>query len=212
MALAAVGLFLIGYQWGNRYQNRDQGRPTIGGVLIRPAIPWPAVQLRAAMGQPVDTESLTEHWTLLAFGRLDAADGQRAIGSLVETANRLAGNDALHDRLRLLLVSPDDQPALARDFERLSPLLIVASGTTDDIGVLGDAFGIDPTAARGTDDPPPVYLLGPGARLIALFPDGQAAAGIADDITALTDWPGLLHDGADSDTESRTADTPETTQ
>ncbi len=191
MALAAVGLFLIGYQWGNQYQTGDQGPPNIGGVLIRPAIPLPEVHLSGAMGQPVDAEALTGHWTLLAFGRLDGAAGQRAIATLVETANRLAGDTSLYDRLRLLLVSPDAQPVLARDFERLSPLLTIASGSAADMGALGDAFGIDPTTEPDPSAPPAIYLLSTQARLAALFPGGQAPERMAQDVAALADWPGL---------------------
>jgi len=202
MALAAVGLFLIGYQWGNQYQARDRGPPTITGVLIRPTIPLPEITLSGAVGQPVNADALRDHWTLLAFGQLDGAAGQRAIATLVETANRLAGDEDLHDDLRLVLVSPDVQPALARDFERLSPLLIIASGTAADVSALGDAFGSDPTEADPAA-PPAIFLLSPQARLAALFPGGQPPTAIAKDIAALADWPGLLDDGAEPVAETQ---------
>jgi hypothetical protein len=191
MALAAVALFLIGYQWGNQYRAGDRGPPTISGVLIRPTIPLPEVSLSGAVGQPVDANALRGHWTLLAFGRLDGAAGQRAIAALVETANRLAGNEDLYDDLRLVLVSPNVQPVPARDFERLSPLLVIASGTGADLSALGDAFGIDPADAD-TTAPPAIYLLSPQARLAALFPGDRPPATIAEDLAALANWPGLL--------------------
>ena len=34
--VVAVGLFVLGYQWGNRVQRDRAEPPAIGGVLIRP--------------------------------------------------------------------------------------------------------------------------------------------------------------------------------
>jgi hypothetical protein len=212
MALAAVGLFLIGYQWGNQYQARDRGPPTIAGVLIRPAIPLPEVGLTGASGQPVNTEALAGHWILLAFGRLDGATGQRAVAALVETANRLARDEDLYDDLRLVLVSPDVQPALARDFERLSPLLVIASGNAGEVSALAGAFGADPAADADPTAAPAVYLISPQARLTALFPGGQTPAQIAEDVAALADWPGLLRDDAEPADEPEAAPTRDTAE
>jgi cytochrome oxidase Cu insertion factor (SCO1/SenC/PrrC family) len=69
MILAAIGLFVAGYYWGNRFQFSG-GPPVIGGVLMRPPLPLPDFSLRDARGGPFANADLEDRWTLLAFGDL----------------------------------------------------------------------------------------------------------------------------------------------
>lgn len=192
MAVAAVGLFLLSYQWGNQYKLGADRAPSLSGVLIRPPQPLPDVVLSDSSGAPFGRADLLERWSLLGFAPINSARGHRSIARLVEIYNRLADQRELRLQLRLLLVSKDSMPRLARDFERLSPAIAVLGGEPDQVEQLQGALGVEPQAT-GTDLPqelPPLFLIDPGARLVVVFPASQSAATVAKDVAALADWPG----------------------
>jgi cytochrome oxidase Cu insertion factor (SCO1/SenC/PrrC family) len=204
-----VGLFLLSYQWGNQYRFGADRVPTLSGVLIRPPQPLPDVVLDDSNGAPFGRADLLERWSLLGFAAINSANGHRSIARLVEIYNRLADRPDLRRQVRLLLVSADSVPRLARDFERLSPAIAVLGGAPDQMEILQAALGVEPRAPAtppppGTIPPgttpsqeqlsqalPPLFLIDPEARLVALFPSSQSAATIAEDVAALADWPGL---------------------
>jgi hypothetical protein len=188
MALAAVGLFILAYQWGNQVRyggGWGGGPPAVGGVLLRPPQALPDFVLHDSAGEPFGRPDLFAHWNLLAIASLSGADGHRGLTRLVEVYNRLAARRALRQRLRLLLVSADAAPALARDFERLSPAIAVLIGDRDAVAELRSALGATPERVDNAAEPPTLFVLSPDAELIALFPSAQPAAEIAEDIRAL---------------------------
>jgi cytochrome oxidase Cu insertion factor (SCO1/SenC/PrrC family) len=187
MALAAIGLFLLAYQWGNQYRHGGGDPPAIGGVLLRPAQPLPDFVLTDSAGEPFGRADLLEHWSLLGIASLGGAGGHRGMARLVEVYNRLADRPRLRARLRLLLVTADAAPGLTRDFERLSPAIAVLTGERPAIADLAAALGADPDTALAVaaGEPPTLFLLDPDARLIALFPRAQEPAAIATDVDAL---------------------------
>lgn len=189
MAVAAIGLFLLAYQWGNQYRYGGDDLPAIDGVLIRPPQPLPDFVLRDTAGEAVGRGALFEHWSLLAFGNLSGAAGHRGISRLVAVFNRLAGEPDLRERLRLLLATADAAPTLARDFERLSPAIAVLSGARPEVAELAGALGADPDGALDglPDTPPTLFLLDPDAELVAIFPGAQPPASIAEDLAALAE-------------------------
>jgi hypothetical protein len=187
LAVAAIGLFLLAYQWGNQSRFGGGQPPAIGGVLLRPAQPLPDFVLTTTTGAPFGRADLLEHWSLLAIATLTGADGHRSLARLVDVYNRLAGQQQLRARLRLLLLTADAAPALARDFERLSPAIAVLSAERAAVAEIADALGADPEQALSSADgePPTLFLLDPAAELVALFPSAQAPNDIAEDIRAL---------------------------
>ncbi|WP_200237856.1 hypothetical protein [Thiohalocapsa halophila] len=189
MAVAAIGLFLLAYQWGNQYRYDGGEPPDIDGVLIRPPQPLPDFVLHDTGGEPVGRGTLFEHWSLLAFGNLSGAAGHRGISRLVAVSNRLAGERDLRERLRLLMATADAAPALARDFERLSPAIAVLSGARAEVAELAAALGADAEGALDgvPDAPPTLFLLDPAAELVAIFPGAQPPAAIAEDLAALAE-------------------------
>lgn len=208
MALAAVGLFLIGYQWGNQWQ-AGQGLfagavPRLDGVLLDPPLPLPDFVLRGADG-PVGRAALLEHWTLLAWASPASASGQRGAWRMTEIAYRAAEVAALRGRLRLWLVSGDEQPVLARDLERLTRELSVLTGAPADLADLAAALGLapgepmaepmgDPVGAQGGDhqhqpgELPVLFLIDPRARLLVLFPSALTPEEIVADLERLARW------------------------
>ena len=103
-ALGAMALFVVGYQWGNQYKFGSTERAGIRGVLIQPPGEIPEFGLRDPFGRPFGRMDLTAGWTLLAFGDLAEATGQRAAQRLIETRNRLA------DRLDRKAVNQPSRP------------------------------------------------------------------------------------------------------
>ncbi|NBC49142.1 MAG: hypothetical protein GVY22_14415 [Gammaproteobacteria bacterium] len=189
MAVAAVGLFLVGYQWGNQYQRTQEGPPQIAGVLLSPSVALPEIALQGPRG-PFATDERETPWSLLAFGRPTSARGHRGVARLIAVWNRTADQPDLREQLRLLLVSADDIPALARDLERLTPNLFVLSTSQAELGRLRQAMGASGDAQEDGDDlPPTLFLIGPQARLVALFPGSQPAAQIAEDLGRLAERP-----------------------
>ncbi len=182
----AIGLFLAGYYWGNKYQHHTSTPPTIAGVLIRPTCPLPDFALRDTAGQPFTAERFVGHWTLLSFGNPGQALGQPALTRMIEIRNRLVSDPDLQEKPILLLVLQPDDSTKALDFGRLSPVLTPLSGTTGELQRLRTAFGMPAQATILTADQGiPCYLIGPSGRLLALFPGAKTPASIASDLAAI---------------------------
>lgn len=187
LALAALGLFLIGYYWGNRYRHGDSAPPAIEGVLLHPAYPLPTFELRDGAGRPFTTERFAGHWTLLAFGDSRQTPGRWIIARLIEIHNRLAADPDLQAKLRLVLVTPSGDPAApTSDLGDWSPVLSLLSGETDETRRLQAALGMPTRETTPTKDQMlPGYLIDPSGRLLALFPEALTPAAIASDLIAL---------------------------
>jgi hypothetical protein len=188
--IGAVGLFMLGYFWGNQYQLRNEGPPSIEGVLLRPPLPLHSFELQDADGRRVTPADLGGRWTLLAFGDLAQASGHLAVNRLIEVYNRLADRPETRGRVQLAVVAEAAPPALARDFTRLSPALRVLTGLPAQIEALRAALG------EGDEAGKPFYLIDPRGELRALFAGGQTPASVATDVAALADHP----DAPQSDT------------
>ncbi|MEA3640998.1 MAG: hypothetical protein VBE63_13785 [Lamprobacter sp.] len=186
MAVAAVGLFIVGYQWGNQFQTAHQAPLRINGLLLRPPVELPELDLHGPQG-PFSRADLDEHWSLIAFGSPGSAAGHLGVSRLIEIANRIADQPDLRKQLQLLLISADDAPILARDFEQLTPSLRVLSAPEPQLAELKDALGAGPSEpAEAAVQPPPLFLVDPKARLVTLFAGGQPAASVADDLKMLS--------------------------
>ncbi len=184
--LAAAGLFLFGYQWGNHYQRRHAKPPAISGILVRPPATLPEFRLEDPSGRVFDQQGLAAGWTLLSFGDLSGAQGQLAIQRLIDVYNRVAGSPELQRGLRLVLVTTSDAPDLARDFARLSPALYVLTGDAAEVSRLRQALG------SGDDDEAPLFVFAPGGFLIALLTGDEERALMAADLEALYQGVDLL--------------------
>jgi cytochrome oxidase Cu insertion factor (SCO1/SenC/PrrC family) len=199
MIAAALGLFMVGYYWGNQYKHADRTPPTIEGVLVRAPPGLPGFELRDAENQPFTANSFEEHWSLVTFGDLGRAPGHLAVTRMIEVYNRLAERPELQTRLLIALVAERQDPALARDFARLSPALKLLSGDPGEVQRLRASLDAAPPENPGVDvgDDTAFYLIGPSSRLLALFPGAQPPAAIASDLTAIAEHPQSLHPNND---------------
>ncbi len=194
LVAGAIGLFLLGYYWGNAYKFRNAPPPHIEGVLLRPAAGLPTFELHDATGLPFTEKDLHGHWTLLAFANLEQARGHLAVTRMIDVYNRLADQPDLRGEVQLVVAAEAQEPALAQDFSRLSPALKVLSGKPEAVTHLRTAIGDAPqphTAA--TDDVgEPFFLVDPKGRLLALFTGEEKPSAIATDLSALAARPDLL--------------------
>lgn len=187
MALLAAGIFLIGYQWGNRWRQEYDQEPVIAGVRPRPAVALPNWELSDQDGQPVGSAELAGFWVLLGSAPIDALSGHLTMARMLEVFNRLADQPALRGQLRLVLVSPRMNVDLARDFRRLLGQSWMLSGSPEQLARI-EAILSGPTAKQ-TPAPSVPQALDSGEPLASRSsaaeadsftearPDGQAAAG-----------------------------------
>lgn len=179
MVLGAMALFVVGYQWGNQYQRGGDEPPRINGVLVRPVGAIPNFSLRDTWGQPFDQSHLARGWTLMAFGDLAQASGQRGVQRLIDAYNRVADRPMLRESLQLVLVATAEAPGFARDFARLSPALHILGGNDEEVDRLQAALGLT------SDGEPTLFLFGPGGYLVALLPPSESGQAVAEDLKAV---------------------------
>jgi hypothetical protein len=178
-ALGAMALFVLGYQWGNQHPFGRAEPAQIHGFLVQPPGALPEFSLRDPFGRPVGRTELAAGWTLLAFGDLAEASGQRAAQRLIETRNRLADQSKLIESLQLVLIQTSERLALARDFARLSPALRPLAGAPESIVPLREALGL------ASEIGPTLFVIGPGARLLAILPETESGSETAEDVKRL---------------------------
>jgi hypothetical protein len=192
LAVLAVALFVIGYQWGNQWQAGRDTASTITGVVLRPSVNLSDWQLQDAQGQPYGAADLAGSWALLGLAPVDTLTGQLTMTRLIEVFNRLADQPRLREQVRLILVTPDRDSAAGQNFQDLLANARVLTGTAEQrVRLQAQLQGpTDPALQEnaGTTDPAPttLYLINPGAVLIALFPPAQSPASIAKDLHQLT--------------------------
>lgn len=197
MIAAALGLFMVGYYWGNQYKQEDPSPPAIQGVLMHPPPELPGFELRDADGQPFTGDSFSGRWTLLSVAELGLAAGHRAATRMIEVYNRLAADPDLQSKIQLAIAAEHQDRALAEDFGRLTPALRILSGDPGELRRLIASLGASEAPAGSANQAPsdqaPFYLIGPESRMLALFPHAQAPASIASDLTAIAMHPHSLY-------------------
>ena len=181
---AAIGLFLLGYYWGNRYQYGSRTPPAIDGILVTPPPPLPAFALEDQQLQPITRDDLSGHWSLFAVAALSRAEGHRAVARLIQVHNRLADQPDLQRELALMLIATAGERREFQDFARLSPALKLVSGDAAELARLEEFFGYDPAEP---DTLGILYLVDPQGRMLALFARELEANRVAQDIRTIRD-------------------------
>jgi len=182
LTVCALGIFLLGYYWGNQYRY-GEGPPAISGIWLSPPQPLPNFTLDLATGGTFGQQDLRDHWTLLAFAPIESARGQLAANRLMAVAAHLGNQPRLQEQLQLLLLAAHQDLGTAWDFRRLSPKLHLLFG--EGVAPLAEALGASPEAP----DQAGFYLIAPDGKGLAFFPPGLSPAAIAADLLMLSDWP-----------------------
>lgn len=177
MALLAIGIFLLSYQWGGQWQRRHTTAVAeISGILLRPPIP---LADGGADQEPAAVAAIWPdgRWVLLGFADNDDAsglNGKPVVARMVEIFNRLADQPRLRERLRLILIDPALDPTRATDDARLLPQLALLSESDArraGLSALATDLGL--------------YLIDPERALRAIFPAALTPAQVAEDIRQL---------------------------
>lgn len=175
----ALLTFGLAYYSGSRYQSRPQPAPAIAGVAIHPPSPLPALP-KAEGFSPIQRQSLLGRWSLLTLDPRRSQSRSPALLRLLQIHNRLAANPELQQRITFLylpatLHEPERQAinGMGNNFKALS-------GEREQVDETFRLFGIEPGNDRET-----LYLIGPKARLHALFTPDQDTATIAEDLNTL---------------------------
>jgi cytochrome oxidase Cu insertion factor (SCO1/SenC/PrrC family) len=183
LSLAAI-TFGLAFYGGSKYKNQQQSAPPIAGVSILPPAPLPRLENDSDTATAISEAALRNHWSLLMLDPQRNEDRSPGLIRLLQIHNRLANEPALQQQLHYLYlpVAPDEKKiqALGSLGDNIRGLTIPPA----QIDELFQLFGVDPQGNEAT-----LYLIGPDARLHALFTPGEDAANIAEDLTTLLTTP-----------------------
>ncbi len=189
LIIGAIGLFVVGYYWGNQYQRTGTEAPPISGILVLPPQQLPDFDLTNPFDEHLSLSSFVGDWIILTFADLSQAQGHLAVNRLIQTYNSLAAEPQLQQSVRMILVATTDAPNLARDFSQLSPGFDVLSGEPEELIRLRAALGIQDTMPNTEI---PLFLIDPESELIALFPRDQPPVDIAADLSTINEHPNII--------------------
>ncbi len=192
LALTAMAALVLGYFWGNDF-SRQQLQKQISAGLIAEAPELPEFQLLDQQGTPFSKADLKGRWSLLYPGCLTCPRNQAAVLPLfVQVHNRLADRPGLQANTRFLFLATDPDEttdeAFRSPFAFLPPAFVGLRGAAEPlIEWLRPWYpgGAEPGARMDAESP--LFLIDPGAKLIAVFRGWSAAEGIAADLKTLAD-------------------------
>lgn len=174
----AVLAFGLAYYMGSQYQDRPRNLPAITGVAIEPPAPLP--DLPEGEGAPLTRDTLLGHWSLLMLDPHPGETRSPALLRLLRVHNQLAGDAELQQRLTFLYLPRQLAPGAQAAIEGMSDNIHALSGDPSLLAETIRLFGLEADGDRAA-----LYLIGPQARLHALFTPDQDIATIAEDLTTL---------------------------
>jgi hypothetical protein len=177
LALLAFGL---AYYSGSRYQNRPQPAPVIAGVAIHPPSPLPSLP-NTESPSLIRQESLLGRWSLLMLDPHRGQSRSPALLRLMQIHNRLAAEPRLQQGIVFLYLPAEPHEPEHRAIDGLGENFTALSGEPEQVEETFRLFGVEPDGKIAS-----LYLIGPKARLHALFTPDQDTATIAEDLITLT--------------------------
>jgi len=176
LALLAFGL---AYYSGSRYQSRQPPAPAIAGVAIHPPSPLPTLPNPDA-SSPIRRESLLGRWSLLMLDPYRGQSRSPALLRLLRIHNRLAADPELQQRIDFLYLPGKLHEPERQAIDGLGDNFKALGGEPERVDETFRLFGVEPDGEIAS-----LYLIGPKARLHALFTPDQDIATIAEDLTTL---------------------------
>lgn len=172
MFAGAVGLFLLGYYWGNQHKTPSELEVS-AAIVIRPPLPLAEFHAVDPAGHTFELPRFKGHWSLLIVGDPDDVLVKPTLALLSRVYNRLAEFPDLQKDTRRVLIST----APTTDVFRQSGL-VQAYAPADQLTEL-----MSQTATGGA--PANLHLIDPQARIVALFTPDRRPATIAADIHSI---------------------------
>ena len=174
----AVLAFGIAYYSGSRYKDRPSPAPVISGVAIYPPTPLP--DLGGNDFDALKQASLAEHWSLLMLDPHQSDTRSPALIRLLQVHNRLASEPQLQRKLDYLYLAVTLEPQTRTAIDGLGENIRALTGDKAQVEEVFSHFGVDPLSETSA-----LYLIGPKARLHALFTPDQDIVTIAQDLITL---------------------------
>jgi protein SCO1/2 len=194
--LVALGATLAGAVAARWWLEQRSAPPaTQAAAVYREPRALPAFSLVAHDGTPFDAARLRGHWTVLFFGFTNCPDICPAtLAQLAAVRRRLADLPA-EQQPRVVMVSVDpkrDTPdRLAKYVPYFEPSFMGVTGTAAAIDALTKGMGVavhvgpERDGVYTVDHTAALFLIGPDARIAAVFPTPHVADVIADDYRAI---------------------------
>lgn len=183
LTLAAI-TFGLAFYGGSQYKDRREDTPPISGVSIFPPAPLPQLQASSDTPAAISEAALRDHWSLLMLDPHRGEDRSPGLIRLLQIHNRLANAPALQQHLHYLYLPINLDETSQQSLTTLGDNIRGLTIPPAQVDELFHLFGVDP---QGQDAA--LYLIGPEARLHALFTPGEDAANIAEDLTTLIPTP-----------------------
>ncbi|MCU7853922.1 MAG: hypothetical protein KZQ80_17115 [Candidatus Thiodiazotropha sp. (ex Monitilora ramsayi)] len=176
----AIIVFVMAYYGGSKYKNHHKDAPKISGLSIHPPTPLPPMADTDDQETPIRQSMLLDHWSLLTLDPHQGQDRSPALVRLLQIHNRLAVSPELQQQLQYLYLPRQADEASQEAITALNDNISGLTGEPNQIEETFRRFGVDPDGSEAT-----LYLIGPEAKLHALFTPAEDAATIAQDVTTL---------------------------
>lgn len=178
--ILALLTFSVAYYAGHTQKQHNRALPHIDGVLIDPPLPMPTINLYSQAGEPFTNTDLQGYWSLLMLDPNPGKTASTALTRLIQVHNRLASDPDLQQQIHYLYLPGNMLKEMAISLTSMSDNIHVLDGDTQ---MVTEAFE---TLGGYTEDiEHTLYLIGPRAKLHALFTRNGNTATIAEDINNL---------------------------
>ncbi|WP_316368311.1 hypothetical protein [Candidatus Thiodiazotropha sp. CDECU1] len=178
--ILALLTFSVAYYAGHTQKQHNKTLPHIDGVLIDPPLPMPTINLFKQAGEPFTNTELQGHWSLLMLDPNPGKTASTALTRLIQVHNRLASDPDLQQQIHYLYLPGNMVEEMAISFTSMSDNIQVLAGDTQMVNGAFEALGGYTEDIQHT-----LYLIGPRAKLHALFTRNGNPATIAEDINNL---------------------------
>ncbi|MES9969446.1 MAG: hypothetical protein ABW092_05390 [Candidatus Thiodiazotropha sp.] len=178
--ILALLTFFIAYYAGVTQKQHPKTLPLINGVLLDPPLALPPINLNNQAGEAFTNTDLQGHWSLLILDPNPGNSASTALTRLIQVHNRLASNPDLQQQIHYLYLAGNKIEDMAISFTALSDNIHALDG---DRQMLAETFEI--LGGYSDDMQDTLYLIGPSAKLTALFTRNGNTATIAEDINKL---------------------------
>ncbi|MBW9264008.1 MAG: hypothetical protein K1563_06700 [Candidatus Thiodiazotropha sp. (ex. Lucinisca nassula)] len=180
--ILALITFSVAYYAGHTQKQHTRTLPQIDGVLINPPLPVPPVDLYNQQGEPFSLSDLQGHWNLLMLDPGPGTTSSIALTRLIQVHNRLAADPDLQQQIHYFYLPGNKIEEKAISFASLSDNFQALHGDKQKVDIAFTAFGGADNKTEYT-----LYLIGPDAKLRALFTRNNNTATIAEDLNNLID-------------------------
>jgi cytochrome oxidase Cu insertion factor (SCO1/SenC/PrrC family) len=161
-------------------QKQQKTLPSIDGVLLDPPLPLPPINLYNQAGESFSNADFLDHWSLLMLDPNPGTTSSPALTRLVQVHNRLASDPQLQQHIHYYYLAGNKTEEMEISFSAMSDNIHLLDGDRQQLAETFELLGGYNDHIEHT-----LYLLGPSAKLHAIFTRNGNTATIAEDINNL---------------------------